>query len=67
MVADTRLNGNGRRPFSFSLKPEIVEKFMDICRHDGLIASRQVEMGLLDFIDEKERVIKRVIMKRGAS
>ena len=55
MKSDPRLNGNGRKPFGFSLKPEIVDEFSSICQDRGLIGSRQIELLLLEFIDQNKK------------
>jgi len=55
MKTNTRVNGNGRRPFGFSLNPRIVKEFSKICRDKGLVGSRQIELLLLDFIEENRK------------
>lgn len=48
-------DGNGRKVVGFNLKPQIAEEFMDICRREGLIASRQIEIMLTEFIERKRK------------
>ena len=43
-----------RKPYGFSLNPNIVEPFKEICNKEGWWMSRQIEFMMLKFIEKRK-------------
>lgn len=50
MEITDRLNGNGRKTHSFSLKSDIVKDFNSLCEKHGFAMSKRIEVLLLEDI-----------------
>lgn len=52
MDSEDRINGNGRKTYSFSLKPNIIRDFTNLCNKHGFALSKRIEILLLKDIDK---------------
>ena len=58
MTIEDRVNGNGRRTFSFSLKPDIMNEFKAECDKIGLAISKRLEIAILHDIQKIKQLQK---------
>lgn len=53
MVSDSDKNGNGRKPFTMNLNPDLMEKFKVYCEKHGYLPSRRIEVLMKKEIEER--------------
>lgn len=51
-------DGNGRVPFTISLKPEILEEFRQMCEKHGYMPSRRLEVLMKKDIEDDKNAEK---------